>query len=274
MEQPFNNVREAFPLYDTVIVSKQLYGKEASIPGWYQTMRAFAQDERHTFFKSRTAGNSHLAYSNFDSVDNIDYVFRAYSLGVTFFAPISPDANNSIVVSPAGMIENLPGWWLFDLPKHCGVDFRVQQDVIVENAVIATPAGYGPRGGGGAQPLTDTTAPFPNQTPWKLVTGTNGIPMITNRFQFPKPLDIPRNTTIEANIYLSSYARYIMNSINGPLDWVLPTSEQDTQPPAEGDFFTVPTRYGIQVSLFGTRDVQQRGQYFAPGAIPGQITPQ
>src|SRR4030065_635809 len=75
------------------------------------------------------------------------------------------------------------------------------------------------------------------------------------------------NTSIEANIYISTYARDIMNNLVGPLDWVLPTAEQATQPPAQGDFFTVPTRYGIQVSLFGYREVQQRGQYHSPGAI-------
>jgi hypothetical protein len=270
MNAPYMNVTEAYPIYDTVNICKTFYGKEKTLTGWYTTFRDFAADEKHTFFKSRTAGNSHLAYCNQDSADNVDFVFKAFSFGVRFFAPVMPDAVNSIVVSPTNMHESVPAWWLFDLPKHCGIDFRVQQDVIVENTCLATPAGYGPRGGGGAQPATDITAPFPNQTPWKVVTGTIGDPIIDNRFPFPEPISIARNTSIEANLYISGYARDIMKAMNGPLDWVLPTAEQATQPPAQGDYFSVPTRYGIQVSLFGYREVQQRGQYHAPGAIQTQ----
>jgi hypothetical protein len=270
MNAPYLNVTEAYPIYDTVNICKTFYGKEKTLTGWYTTFRDFAADEKHTFFKSRTAGNSHLAYCNQDSADNVDFVFKAFSFGVRFFAPVMPDAQNSIVVSPAGMQESMLAWWLFDLPKHCGIDFRVQQDVIVENTCLATPAGYGPRGGGGAQPATDITAPFPNQTPWKVVTGTIGDPIIDNRFPFPEPISIARNTSIEANLYISGYARDIMKNLNGPTDWVLPTEQQATQPAAQGDFFTVPTRYGIQVSLFGYREVQQRGQYHAPGAIQTQ----
>lgn len=264
---PVMNVAESYPLYDTVIICKELYGKEKSLNGWYTTFRDFASDEKHTFFKSRTAGNSHLAYCNLDSADNIDFVFKAFSIGVRFFAPVMPDTISSLVVSPVEMHENLPAWWMFDLAKHVGLDFRVQQDVIVENTCLATPPGYGPRGGGGCQSETDAVGVFPNQTQWKVTVGSNGEPCIDNRFPFPNPISIPRNASIEANLYLSGYARYMMQNLEGPNDWVLLTAEQATQGPAATDFLVTPTRYGIQVSLYGYREVQQRGQYHAPGAI-------
>ena len=270
MSKPYTNVAEPYPLYDTVIVSNTLYGKEQSIVGWYTNFRDFASDTRHTFFKSRTAGSSHLAYTNMDSADVVDFVYKVFSLGVRFFAPVMPDARNEIIVSPANIQENEHTWWLYDLAKHVGMDFRVQQDVIVENACIASPPGYGPRGGGGAHPEGDDDVPFANQQPWQVVTGSNGEPCIDNRFAFPTPIEIARNSSIEVNLYLSQYARFVMENMWGPNHNIYLTEEQATQPAAQDDFIEVPTRYGIQVSLFGYREVQQRGQYHAPGALAGR----
>lgn len=267
MGQDFLNVAEPWPLYDTVIVCKTLYGKEKAINGWYTSFRDFAADTKHTFFKSRTAGTANLAYCNMDSADQVDFVYKAYSIGVRFFAPVMPDGRNEIIISPANLMENMNVFWLFDLAKHVGMDFRVQQDVIVENTCIASPPGYGPRGGGGAMPMGDDTVPFANQQPWKLTTGTNGEPCIDNRFAFPNPIEIPRNTPIEINLYVSQYARYILNNLWGPTDNIYIDQEQDDQPKVDDNYVTIPTRYGIQVSLFGYREVQQRGQYHAAGAV-------
>ena len=118
------NVAESYPIYDTVIVCEELYGKEKSIEGWFTTFRDFAANEKHTFFKNRTIGSANLAYCNMDSADNVDFVYHAVSLGVRFFAPIAPEGYNEIVVSPAAMNENVPPFWMFDLPAHCGIDFR------------------------------------------------------------------------------------------------------------------------------------------------------
>jgi hypothetical protein len=266
MGNPYMNVAESYPIYDTVIVSKELFGKEKSINGWYTNFVDFAADEKHTFFKNRTIGNSHLAYCNMDSADNIDFVYKAFSLGVRFFAPVMNDAFDLIITSPSTMNENVCPFWLFDLPKHVGIDFRVQQDVIVENTCLATCPGYGPRGGGGAQPLEDEQGTYPNAVPYKCVVGTMGEPVVDNRFPFPDPISIPRNTPIEANIYLSTYARSIVGDWLGPQSWVIPTEEQDTQPGAQDDYISLGNRFGIQVSLYGYREVQQRGQYHAPGA--------
>lgn len=59
----------------------------------------------------------------------------------------------------------------------------------------------------------------------------------------------------------------MMGTLDGPELNVLPAQETAAQPPGQGDYFTIPTRYGIQVSLYGYREVQQRGQYHSPGAL-------
>lgn len=264
------NVAEAYPLYDTVLVCNTFYGKEQTINGWFQSFRAFSQNDKHTFFKTRTIGSTHLAYNNFDSADNVDFVFKAMSMGVRFFAPVVPDGYKGNVTDDYELTllnETNPNWWLFDLPKHCGIDFRVQQDVIVENTCLATPPGYGPRLGSGTQPASyDPTDVNIHYNPFKIIAGGIGEACIDNRFPFPYPLAIPRNATIEANIYPSLYARRIMEDISGPLNWV-ESGASGGETPGSTDTFSVPVRYGIQVSLYGYREVQQRGQYHAPGAI-------
>jgi hypothetical protein len=263
------NVAESCAMYDTVIICKELYGKEKTIPGWFYTFRDFAQNDKHVFFKNRTIGNSHLAYCNMDSADNVDFVFNAISFGVRFFAAVMPDALKlaSGTYGATLINENNPGFWLFDVPKHCGIDFRVQQDVIIENACMATPPGYGPRLGSGTQPFQyDPTDTAINSLPFKLTLGTMGEPSIDNRFPFSMPVRIPRNSTIEANVILTPYLRSIMEGMSGPEYWI-GDGEYVAETPGSTDFFKVPVRYGIQVSLYGYREVQQRGQYHAPGAI-------
>lgn len=262
----FQNVAEGYPIFDSVIISQTLYGKEQAINGWFNTFQAFAANEKHTFYKDRTIGSANLAYCNMDSADNLDYVFKAHSFGVRFFAPITPDAVNAVVESPTRYLENCPAFWLFEMPKHCGIDLRIQQDVVVENTCIATPSGYGPMGGGGAQPHVSGEADV-NQITWKTITGTIGTPCIDNRFPFPEPLPIPRNTPIEANIYVAPYARWILSQLSGPHWNVMLSESQADGTPGLNDFISLPQRYGIQVSLYGMREVQQRGQYFAPSAI-------
>lgn len=267
MPENYLNVAESYALYDTIIVCSEMYGKEKSINGWFYNFRDFAANDKHTFFKNRSIGNSHLAYCNMDSVDNVDFVFNAITMGVRFFAPVIHDALQD-TQSPYGPVlinENNNAWWLFDLPKHCGIDFRVQQDVIVENCCMGTPPGYGPRLGSGTQPATDPNANI-NSTPFKITAGTMGEPAIDNRFPFPYPVRIPRNATIEANLKPSLYARYVMENMSGPEDWVS-DGEFVAETPANTDFWKMPVRYGIQVSLYGYREVQQRAQYHAPGAV-------
>ena len=93
-----------------------------------------------------------------------------------------------------------------------------------------------------------------------------GEPSIDNRFPFSMPVRIPRNATIEANVILTPYLRSIMEGMSGPEYWI-GDGEYVAESPGSTDFFKVPVRYGIQVSLYGYREVQQRGQYHAPGAI-------
>lgn len=303
--KPYTNVQESWPIYDTVLISPVYYGKEQNQNGWFTSFLGFSQQESHQFYKARTAGSSHLAYNNMGSADNIDFVYKAYSFGVRFFAPVCPDGYYDTITDPnkptiRAMQESLNAFWIWDLPRHCGVDLRVQQDVVLENCCMATPPGYGPRGGGGVQSgnldldhyalnsyfesqgeIVDSYWWWQQQAqdPWQVVIGSQSEPVIDCRFLFPNPIKIPRNSTIEANIYVGLYARNLLaqlyngywnflSSINmSPPNYCSCWTCNPAGPYITKEYVPLPPRYGIQCSLYGLREVQQRGQYFAPGAI-------
>jgi hypothetical protein len=85
----------------------------------------------------------------------------------------------------------------------------------------------------------------------------NGIPDRTNRFKFPKPIDIPRNAIFSVQIKFSTYARNLLAKLSGPgrvmiqlapaATWVL-------------DDATVPAICMIRCTFFGARYVQQRNE--------------
>jgi hypothetical protein len=267
------NVREPWELHDTLAICQNLYGSEPAA-GFFTTFGAFAANERHLFFKLRSIGNVHMSYNNQSAVDRADFVFHAFSIGVRFFAPCtpilvdgtSPGAGNVVIPAP------YQAWWLHTLPRHCGFEFSVGQDVkLSANSLMAAP-GYGPdvsaigAGVDGHAIIDYEEGSFVYQDPvipeiiW---SGTQGVPQKQFRFQFgdarnPSPIAIPRGEIIEARILLSQYAQRVLQQFSeaDPQSYVL---QQDMGEPAQG-WITFPARFGIQVSLYGMREVQQRGQ--------------
>ena len=306
MNQPVNNVSEIYPVYDSVIVSQFLHGAEARTPGWYgasiatpvaRPMETFASKERHSFFKERTEGNSDLAYCNLQSADQMDFAYRLYSIGVRYWGPISgweatPDGVDSsggmsgfTARDPLALNSFLAHWWKTDLPRHCGFEFKVEQDVLAEGGSITFPPGHGVMASGSSwsDPVTPAQLVYPElvteadqliQYPQMISIVNQGIPVMGNRFNLKNPIEIPKGALIEAAIILSPYARYVLADVMGPLFYqfqrVPPRAHvRSNGPPVvyeENELTWFGTRYGITVSLIGERLVQQRGQYFAPGA--------
>lgn len=266
----YMNVRESWALYDSLVICKQLYGKEPSVPGWFTNFTDFSSNESHIFFKGRTEGNSHPAYCNLKSADNVDFVFTAYSFGVRFCAPVAPDTVMAEDQVDRRVQECLRAYWMFDLPRHCGIELQVQQDIKIQAPCMIASPGYGPRGGGGSQPVTGQGGEEPNASlifgePWQMITGSQGEPVIDCRFILPSPISIARNTPVEATLKVSPLARTVLSDVFNS-EWLIAEDIVD----ADTDYLSytgIPSRWVIQASLFGTREVQQRGQYHAPGAI-------
>jgi hypothetical protein len=89
-------------------------------------------------------------------------------------------------------------------------------------------------------------------------TATNGVPIKDNRYVFKSPIDIPRNEVFEALITVGEPARQMLTQLSGPSMYVMATDNAGSTPDTSVTFF--PCRYGIQVSLYGMREVMQRGQ--------------
>lgn len=253
----FANVVESWAIYDTIVLCRTFYGSEANVQGWFTTFDDFADHETHSFFKLRTRGSAGLQYTNLNSVDSMDYAFICHSIGIAFWGPPSvdtdyQDADGAIPIFSDSLISH---FWQSDLPRHVGVSLKVQQDIRAEaNAMMMSP-GYGVMGGGTAYESTAAVAPVHGDIPFQTSAVCQGVPLLSNRYPLPVPIGIPRTGTIEGIIYLSQYARATLNTVAGPNDFLF-NSHDGTAP-----FNFFPTRYAIQMSLFGERLVQQRAQY-------------
>lgn len=270
MAAGFANVAEAWPIYDTLILSSTFYGQEASVQGWFASFVAFSQQERHSFFKSRTEANASLAYCNKQTADSMDFASEVYSIGCAFFAPgvrvLMADTNPSPNYQTIN--TQIAHWWECELPRHCSVELKVQQDTILEVPAMACSPGYGPVGGGASfdHPavgrIESQGTGQADYHPVMNMSVTQGVPDIKNRWPFPLPIQIPRTATIEIIVTVSEYARDYLSRLTalnpqyvfGGIDGVSP---DPTVPP----YTIFPARFGIQVSLLGKRLVQQRAQY-------------
>jgi len=255
METQFMNVMEPAPIYDTICICPSLYGNEATAPGWFTSMAGFGAQQEHRFFKNRNQAMVGSAYCNMLSQDRADYAFRAVSIGVSFFGPVTPFerfAGEGATSNPA-----LQTFFLLDLFQHCGLSFRLGQDVRLEASCAHILPGYGPVAGGmtlgqDAQPVIPGSALSLTEAIW---VGTQGTPVKENRYVFDKEIDIPRGETFEAKLTLSEYARGILANTAGPGNYQF-LHDGGGEQPSE---ITFPARYGIQCSLWGVREVQQRG---------------
>lgn len=264
------NVAEAWPIYDTLCVTPQYFGTEADA-GWFNNFTDFAQKEQHSFFMQRTIGNLDLAYTNKATADTLDFAYSSLSLGVSFFAPGVRTLGKLVDEDNFNYMDNFSAhWWESELPSHCAVQFKVQTDIVSEGPAMLYSPGYGPSGGGASFEHEEINATPPNgvvnaQYPavqnWAM---TQGIPSISNRFRFPRSIEIPRTATLEVIIHVSDYARAILTDLSdglasgdGPFNYIFVDSVSAGVP----KYSEFPSRYGIQVSLMGLRYVQQRGQY-------------
>jgi hypothetical protein len=258
------NVVESAALFDSIVICPVFYGQEARVPGWFTTFALFAVAREHKFFKSRTSATANDAYTNMESSDSLTYPFVAYSMGLSFHAPASNITAKEHIHGglPYAPDPVPPHVFQFDLPNHAAVSFKTNQDTRAEVQAYACPPGYGPIGGGAALEQNyirgingDGRKPFKARAAIQTI-GTQGVPIISNRFPFPEPLPIPKNASIEGQLHISDYARDLLMALAGPYSFVFQTPTEATNPAA-----LFPMRYVITLSLFGKRLVQQRGQY-------------
>jgi hypothetical protein len=252
--QPLN-VKENFMLYDTVGVYEPTGQNITNPPGWFTTYGAMGGAPEVNFFnvRNRRVG---LPYCNLDSIDSMSYAFRVRSLGITFFAnnmTQAPSWATDDTFSPEDITGHV---FTVDLPRHTGFRFRVQQDDVLFGHVLLAPAGYGPCGDGFGRgsPSLNQNANFANGFDHHLSAFTQGIPEYTARWPFAKPIDIPRDASINIKLTFSEWARNLLAAMPYDLEFQGINDGVD-------DIVSNRVFAGIQVSLIGERLVQQRGEH-------------
>ena len=255
----YANVAEAWSLYDTIAISSELYGAEQNA-AWFTDFSTFGQQETQSFFKTRTEGLVGLPYTNQQSADSMDFAFVAHSIGLAIWAPI-PNTE-AFPIPPDGDVGGVTGfdavnghWFGAELPRHMGIQFKVQQDVRIELPALHASPGYGVSGGGAAFPQLPAIGTF-GEIPFFSSNAQQGVPLLNNRYPLPYKIGIPRTASIEGILHLSEHARDILSVMGtSPQNFVF-NSADGTSP-----FTFFQKRFMIQLSIFGERLVQQRAQY-------------
>jgi len=247
----FTNVGENWKLYDTVLIGDYAEDMDFHV-GYFTTYAALGAANVIPFFNVRNR-NHGLAYNNQDTRDQLPYVFHIYSIGVTFWTPSTTDY---AAYDPAIVGAQVKNHHIFsvELPKHASLLLKTNQDERVELSALMAPAGYGIAMGGLAQGDPEASYTYPNVSHFNF---NQGIAEWGNVWGFRKPLEIPRTANLSVEINFSEYARQLLQGMIGP-------HYQPMQDVAnDNSFFGAASCSGIQVTLQGKREVQQRGQYHA-----------
>lgn len=242
----FENVGEPWLLYDSVLIGPT---QKDRARGWYEDFAALGAAGNVNFFNVRNRSTTHPAYNDFDASDDVPFVFWAYSIGIEFWSMPISDTGEDVggFLRPVDWSENYMKFNA-EVPTHSGLEFQVKQDIVLEAPCLALPAGAGINGF--TRPLY-SLASSPNNT-GTFQNLTNGVPGIQNRWPFKHPIGIPRDANIRATVKLSQIATRLLESMDGPGTITLGPLVTDPQ---------VNSCAGITLSLFGKREVQQRGAY-------------
>lgn len=251
MNKPIANVEEVWQIYDTVLIG----GLWSLTPntGYVPTYAALGGNSEISFFNMRNRSHG-LPYNNQDNRDHLAYVMHIYSVGVAFFAP-STSCYQTVDAQTLTTEETSPNC-LFksEIPKHTSVILRTNQDERLLTNSLMAPPGYGPVGGGVAAGDLEAVHSNPNVYHASVSQGES---YLVNRWGFHKPLQIPRTANLSVIIRFSAYAQNLMQQWGGPMMQPMRAVAND------GDYYGLWGTSGIQVSVQGKREVQQRGQYHA-----------
>lgn len=250
--KPTANVAEPWNLYDSVLVVNNV-AQLSSSEGWFSTYATVGAATEIPFFNIRNR-NSGLAYCNQDTRDQLSYAMKIFSVGVQFWAPSTPCYNIN-VDQPIANSVTPQTIWETEIPKHTSLELQIQQDIRLKINTLMSPAGVGIVGGGVAQGNSEGYTPaYPNQVKHN---HTQGVSILTNKWGFPKPLNVPRRANLAVRLRISEYGRNLLQGMLGPTRNCFRSLTND------GSYFFPNASAGIRVYVGGMRMIQQRGQLHA-----------
>jgi hypothetical protein len=243
MSKEVKNVLEYWPLYDSFWISFQL-AQFYPDAGWLRAYFQLANFGKIQFFNTRTRSEVGLAYNNFDTKKHLPFAYHVHSIGIEICFIVSMMHSDFETKSHIIGVNDLD--FANIVANHSSFSFYVGRDEKLVSATSLLPAGMGTAGD---MDDAGTTLHVHN---WVNVQN-NGIVSLTNRYEFPEPILIPRNELIRGELDFSNYALESFAKMpEGPF-W------QKTAPPPVR-FVDHSTPVGIRASLYGVREVQQRGQ--------------
>ncbi len=236
------NVREAISLTDTIQI-----GPKTTQPAGYGSYRELATLEEIPFFTIRNRTEVGLAYTNKDSKDSLAFPLWIKDIGIHFHA-MTPYHSLPVVegVTPPADTAEFNAGRLFEseIPYHCGFILKVKEDERLAHTVEYAPPGSGAFG---------YTA---GASPERIQSFNMGYPDLRDRFAFREEITVPRNAVVSVVLKLSPYAKELLANMPGPAS-DLPLCDT-ADPPGK---VLVRRISIIRVTLNGSREVQQRGEY-------------
>jgi len=250
--EKFMNVGEAWQLYDTELIGGW-WSSVTPNTGYFQAYATWGSQSEHYFFNVRNR-SSGIPYNNQDARDQLPYVMYIYSIGVAWFSP----STSCYVSNPAGVPTGEESFvntlWKTEIPRHCSVVLRTNQDERLLTNAMMVPSGYGPV-------FQGVAAGDPNTTWGNLSLShhayTTGQSMLVNTWGFPDPLAIPRTANMSVVIRLNTYCQRLLAQFTGPNIQPMRYVTND------GSYYPSKPAAGVQVFVRGRREVQQRGDYHA-----------
>lgn len=246
----FYNVRETYPLYDTILITQNLTNLSIQPPGWFASFAAFGAAQNYHFFDTRNRANTGVAYCNLDTRDTMPFGYWLRGMSVKFFGPV---VNPLVIDTQNDVIDTQESaFFQSEAPQHCSVTLRVNQDQRLKLNALMVGGGDGPSFGGYGQ--IDPAASSYDALPG-MYTANQSVPDEKNYWMFPKPIGIPRRASVSVIVTPVQWLRTVMSNFNGPGAYQFADlTEAITNP--SGIF-------GIRVGFYGNRLVQQRGQLHA-----------
>ena len=231
MTNGFKNVEQDFVLWDTVCIGSDV---PSNINGWFTSLTNMAaSDVPVSFFNQRQEGEVGTCYTNMKKKTGLDWPAKFESLGMRF---IYPDPVNVDMYdgdrAAAKMFREA-------LPEHCSLGLFIggADDKILSLKPSFAPAGYGP--------VANQSGP----TESYCSTGTMGVSIAGNRWMWlKKALMLPKDISIEIRLQLTAKAKELLTAMNEVKPIVFENG-------------TFVNWAAIEVTLRGTRDVQQTGEW-------------
>lgn len=282
-----NRVRNQIYLTDTVLVSKwvgRLTGDRP--PGWFTTFADVGAAGSLHFMNTRNRSIG-VMWNNQDARDQLPYGMRVQTIGVKFFGPTCAsqftachhDTDNGWTPKPEDEYDDPSenelinreelhaAVWEADLPNHCSLQLRTNQDVRLKGPIALFPPGYGAVGGGWGWGSPGDWINNGQSTPNTIVCGDNvtnheaiehGEVDLRQRWMFPVNLEIPKRSSFEIVIEFNQYARDMLQAIPGPHWHSFPYGQVIDFAVAK---LSRAALFGVQVTVHGERLIQPRAEY-------------